>query len=49
MEFVDLPAEVLQFGSSSSWHKEDANGVSGPPPLADVYNLEVPGLFIGRL
>ena len=55
MEFVDLPAEVLQFGSFSSWHTEDVNGISGPlsPPaevlqfgsLSSWQRKDVNGLF----
>ena len=29
MEFVDA-AEALQFGSPSSWYREDVNGICGP-------------------
>ena len=52
MELVDppTPAEILQLGGPSSWHREDVNGISGPPPLPlRFYNLGIPVLAIGRL
>ena len=47
MEFVDSPAELLQFVSPSSWHREDVNGIRGP--LLSFYNFGVPVLGIGRM